>query len=84
MRIPEEIVAHLMELSIEPVAEKLGINIHQHKAHCFMHDDHKSSLMLSVAKNMFICFVCGKGGGPIQLVMEHVGGAFLDAGLWLG
>lgn len=83
MRIPEEIVAHLMELSIEPVAEKLGIYIHQHKAHCFMHDDHKPSLMFSVAKNMFFCFVCGKGGGPIQLVMEHEGCSFLEACLWL-
>ena len=83
MRIPEEIVAHLMELSIESVAEKLGIDVHQHKAHCFMHDDHKPSLMFSSAKNMFFCFVCGKGGGPIQLVMEHVGCSFLDACLWL-
>lgn len=83
MRIPEEIVARLMELSIESVAEKLGINIHQHKAHCFMHDDHKPSLMFSVAKNMFFCFVCGKGGGPIQLVMAYEGCSFLDACLWL-
>ena len=83
MRIPEEIVAHLMELSIESVAEKLGIDVHQHKAHCFMHDDHKPSLMFSNSKNMFFCFVCGKGGGPIQLVMEHVGCSFLDACFWL-
>ncbi len=83
MRIPEEIVARLMELSIESVAVKLGINIHQHKAHCFMHDDHNPSLMFSITKNMFFCFVCGKGGGPIQLVMAHEGCSFLDACLWL-
>ena len=83
MRIPEEIVARIMALSIESVAEKLGIHIHQHKAHCFMHDDHKPSLMFSVVKNMFFCFVCGKGGGPIQLVMEHEGCSFLEACLWL-
>lgn len=83
MRIPEEIVARIMALSIESVAEKLGIHIHQHKSHCFMHDDHKPSLMFSVVKNMFFCFVCGKGGGPIQLVMEHEGCSFLEACLWL-
>ena len=48
-----------------------------------MHDDHDPSLKFSPSKNMFFCFVCNKGGGPIQLVMEHEGWSFQDACLWL-
>lgn len=44
MRIPEDIVTRLNELSIESVAEKLGIDVKRHKALCFMHDDHTPSL----------------------------------------
>ena len=83
MRIPEDIVTRLNELSIESVAEKLGIDVKRHKAHCFMHDDHSPSLKFSTAKNMFFCFVCDKGGGPIQLVMDYKGLEFQDACLWL-
>ena len=83
MRIPEDIVTRLNELPIESVAEKLGIDVRRHKAQCFMHDDHDPSLKFSTSKNMFFCFVCDKGGGPILLVMEHEGWSFLDACLWL-
>ena len=83
MRIPDDIVTRLNELSIETVAEKLGIVVKRHKAICFMHDDHTPSLSFSTAKNMFFCFVCDKGGGPIQLVMEHERWSFQEACLWL-
>ncbi len=83
MKIPEDIVIRLNELSIESVAEKLGIDVKRHKACCFMHDDHTPSLKFSTAKNMYFCFVCDKGGGPIQLVMEHEGWNFQDACMWL-
>lgn len=84
MRVPENIVDKLNELSIEGVAGKLGISIKSHKAHCFMHDDHSPSLKFSPQKNMFFCFVCNKGGGPIQLVQEHEGMTFQEACVWLG
>lgn len=83
MRIPEDIVTRLNELSIEPVAEKLGIDVKRHKALCFMHDDHTPSLKFTPSKNMYYCFVCDKGGGPIQLVMEHQGWSFQEACVWL-
>lgn len=51
---------------------------------CFMHDDHSPSLMFSPKKNMFFCFVCNKGGGPIQLVQEYEKWSFQDACVWLG
>lgn len=83
MRIPTDIITRLNEISIESVAAKLGIDVKRHKAQCFMHDDHTPSLKFSTSKNIFFCFVCGKGGGPIQLVMEHEGWCFQDACLWL-
>lgn len=83
MRIPDDIVTRLNELPIESVAEKLGIDVKRHEAHCFMHDDRKPSLKFSTAKNMFFCFACDKGGGPIKLVMDHEGCNFQDACLWL-
>lgn len=84
MRIPEDIVVKLNELPIEMVAQELGIEIRRHNAKCFMHDDHSPSLKFSPKKNMYFCFVCNKGGGPIQLVQEHEGWSFQDACIWLG
>lgn len=70
MIIPDYVVNQVNELPIEDVAEKLGISIRSHKALCFMHDDHTPSLKFTPTKNIFFCFVCDKGGGPIQLVMD--------------
>lgn len=84
MRIPEEIVQQLNELAIEDVAARLDISVSRHKACCFMHDDQHPSLSFNTKKNMFYCFVCNKGGGPIQLVQEHNNYSFQEACIWLG
>ena len=84
MTIPREIVDRLNELPIEDVANKLGLEIKRHKALCFMHDDQHPSLSFNTKKNMFFCFVCDKGGGPIQLVQEYNDCGFQDACGWLG
>ena len=83
MTIPGVIVKQLNDLPIEEVAERLGIPINQHNALCFMHNDHAPSLKFSVGKNLFHCFVCGKGGGPIQLVQEYEAWTFQEACVWL-
>lgn len=84
MTIPREIVDRLNELPIEDVANKLGLEVKRHKALCFMHDDQHPSLSFNTKKNIFFCFVCNKGGGPIQLVMGYnKGWTFQDACLWL-
>ncbi len=83
MMIPQDVIDRLQELNIEKVATKLGMDVKKHKALCFMHNDHTPSLRFSATKNMFFCFVCDKGGGPIQLVMEYEGWSFQDACLWL-
>lgn len=84
MIIPEDIVCKLVELPVEEVAERLGISIENHKSLCFMHNDHTPSMKYSVKQNIFYCFVCGKGGGPIRLVMEHEGWTFQESCVWLG
>jgi len=82
--IPDDIVRKIDALSIEEVAESLGIVVTRHKALCFMHDDHNPSLSFNSKKNMFFCFVCNKGGGPIKLVQEHEGLSFQQSCIWLG
>lgn len=39
------------------------------KGKCPFHKDQATSLMVYVEKNMFQCFGCGQGGGPIEFVM---------------
>jgi len=74
----------LRELPIEAVAERLGLQVTRHKALCPFHDDHHASLSFSVRRNTFKCFVCGAGGGTIDLVMKCQRLDFKEACLWLG
>lgn len=38
------------------------------KGRCPFHKDQATSLMVSPEKNIFQCFGCGKGGGPVEFV----------------
>lgn len=67
MNIPQNIIVRLNELPIEEVADKLGLEVRRHKALCFMHNDHSPSITFSTYKNIYRCWVCGVGGGPIKL-----------------
>ena len=84
MNIPENIIVRLNEIPIEEVAEKLGLEVRRHKALCFAHDDHNPSITFSTLKNIYKCWVCGIGGGPINLVQDKEGLSFQDACIWLG
>lgn len=81
--IPSEIVEKLHAIDIEDVAQRLGIKVSKHKAKCFMHDDHSPSLSFKPSKRMWKCFVCNKGGGTINLVMEYCKVSFIEACEWL-
>lgn len=48
--------------------KKAGVN---YKGLCPFHDDKNPSFMVSPAKNICHCFVCGKGGNPIHFIMEQ-------------
>ena len=49
------------------------------KGLCPFHEDKNPSLSVSPARNIFKCFVCGEGGGPISFVMKHEGASFPEA-----
>lgn len=83
MLIPQDVIDRLQELNIEKVAVKLGMDVKRHKALCFMHNDHAPSITFSESKNMYKCWVCGVGGGPIKLVQDKEGWNFQEACVWL-
>ncbi|MCH3982596.1 MAG: CHC2 zinc finger domain-containing protein [Prevotella sp.] len=73
----------LRQLPIEGVAERLGLRVTRHHCLCPFHDDTHPSLSFLVRKNTFKCFVCGKSGGTIDLVMGVLHVDFIDACRWL-
>ena len=48
-----------------------------------MHNDSHPSLHFNTDKNSWKCYVCNKGGGVINLVMEKLEIGFVDACNWL-
>ena len=74
----------LRDLPIEGVAERLGLDVRQHKALCPFHNDHHPSLSFNVRKNTYRCFVCDAHGGTIDLVMHILHKDFREACAWLG
>ena len=59
---------------------KSGVN---YKGLCPFHDDRNPSFMVSPAKNICHCFVCGKGGTPAGFLMEHEQMTYPEALRWL-
>ncbi|MDE5783898.1 MAG: DNA primase [Prevotella sp.] len=59
---------------------KSGVN---YKGLCPFHDDRNPSFMVSPAKNICHCFVCGKGGTPAGFLMEHEQITYPEALHWL-
>ncbi len=59
---------------------KAGVN---YKGLCPFHDDRNPSFMVSPAKNICHCFVCGKGGTPAGFLMEHEQITYPEALRWL-
>jgi len=59
---------------------KSGVN---YKGLCPFHDDRNPSFMVSPAKNICHCFVCGKGGTPVSFLMEHEQISYPEALRWL-
>lgn len=56
--------------------KKSGVN---YKGLCPFHKDHHPSFVVSPAKNICHCFVCGKGGNPVKFIEEIEGLTFPEA-----
>lgn len=70
----EEVVGEFVHL------KKAGVNL---KGNCPFHNEKTPSFVVSPSKNIYKCFGCGKGGNPVQFMMEHEKLSFIEAIRWL-
>ena len=83
-RIPETEIERLKsEVSVERLIESSGITLKKTgkdlAGQCPFHEDDTASLVVTPAKNLWHCFGCGIGGGPIDWVMKSNGVSFRHA-----
>ena len=83
-RIPEPEIERLKsEVSVERLVEASGIDLKRSGkdwlGRCPFHEDDTASLVVTPAKNLWHCFGCGVGGGPIDWVMKRQGVSFRHA-----
>jgi len=83
-RIPESEIERLKnEISVERLVESAGIELKKSGKNflgqCPFHDDDEPSLVVTPAKNLWHCFACQIGGGPIDWVMKQNGVSFRHA-----
>lgn len=76
-------VEKVNSVPIERIAQLLGLEVNRHRAICPFHPDTHPSLMFKPQKNIYRCFVCGKGGHGVGLVMEKEGLKYQDAVRWI-
>jgi DNA primase len=83
-RIPTEELERLKtEISVERLVEGTGVEL---KAagkdllgRCPFHEDDQASLVVTPSKNLWHCFGCQIGGGPIDWMMKSNGVSFRHA-----
>jgi len=56
--------------------QRAGSNL---KGLCPFHNEKTPSFSVSPAKNIYKCFGCGEGGGPVQFMMQHENMSFPEA-----
>lgn len=83
-RIPTTELEQLKEeVSVQRLVEGAGIELKRAGkdwlGRCPFHDDREASLVVTPAKNLWHCFGCQIGGGPIDWVMKHKGVSFRHA-----
>jgi len=83
-RIPEAEIERLKnEVSVERLVEASGIELKRAGKDllgcCPFHEDDTASLVVTPAKNLWHCFGCGIGGGPIDWVIKRNGVSFRHA-----
>lgn len=83
-RIPEAEIERLKnEVSVERLVEASGIALKKTGKDltgcCPFHEDDTASLVVTPAKNLWHCFGCGVGGGPIDWIIKKNGVSFRHA-----
>ena len=83
-RIPESVIEQLKkDVSVERLIESAGIALGKSGKDktglCPFHADETASLVVTPAKNLWHCFGCGLGGGPIDWVVRRNGISFRHA-----
>jgi len=83
-RIPENEIERLKnEVSVQRLVEASGIGLKKAGkdllGRCPFHEDDTASLVVTPAKNLWHCFGCGIGGGPIDWVIKKNGVSFRHA-----
>ena len=83
-RIPDTEVQRLKdEIAVQRLVEAAGVELRKTGKDCagrgLFHDDGTASLVVTPAKNLWHCFGCQCGGGPIDWVMKLKGVSFRHA-----
>src|SRR6478735_2808447 len=83
-RIPEAEIERLKaEVATERLVEASGVELKRAGkdllGHCPFHEDGEPSLVVTPSKNLWHCFGCQIGGGPIDWVMKQRGVSFRHA-----
>ena len=83
-RIPAEELERLKaEVAVERLIEASGVALRpvgkDLHGRCPFHDDREASLVVTPAKNLWHCFSCQIGGGPIDWMMKSKGVSFRHA-----
>lgn len=83
-RIPESEIERLKEaVSVERLVEASGVALKRAGkdllGRCPFHEDAEASLVVTPGKNLWHCFGCQIGGGPIDWVMKSQGVSFRHA-----
>ena len=83
-RIPDAELERLKsEISVERLVEAAGIALRPAGKDllgcCPFHEDREASLVVTPSKNLWHCFACQIGGGPIDWMMKSKGVSFRHA-----
>ncbi|MCJ0764517.1 CHC2 zinc finger domain-containing protein [Variovorax terrae] len=83
-RIPEDEIERIKsEVSVQRLVEAAGIELKRVgrdlAARCPFHEEETASFKVTPAKNLWRCFGCNEGGGPIDWVMKARGVSFRHA-----
>jgi DNA primase catalytic core len=83
-RIPHTELERLKaEISVQRLVEASGVELRKAGKNllgrCPWHDDHNASLIVTPHKNLWHCYPCSLGGGPIDWVIKSRGVSFRHA-----